>query len=39
MNAKPISTLYSQGIIDLRNFKKPYPSWDMKKCEEDKNGN
>ena len=39
MNAKPISTFYSQRLTDERNFKETYPSWGMKKCEEDKNDN
>ena len=39
MNAEPISTFYSQNPTDGRNFKEPYPSGAMKKCEEDKNDN
>ena len=39
MNAEPISNLCSQSYTDGRNFKEPYPSWGMKKCEEDKNDN
>ena len=39
MSVEPISNLYSQRSIGKRNFKEPYHSGSMKKCEEDKKDN
>ena len=39
MKTEPISSLYSKRPTGERNFKEPYPSEGMKKCEEDQNDN
>ena len=39
MKTEPISSLYSKRPTGERNFKEPYPSGGMKKCEEDQNDN